>query len=372
MDTMKNGLKKLVFLSAIFLVPMAAAAQAEPAGQIIDLKGEVSLTPKGGAAKAAALKQPVSMGDKLETRATGAVKILFVDDTVLTLKENSKALITEFLFDAKASKRKTVLNVLSGKARTVVGKFFGEDQTVEVKTPTAVAGIRGTDVGAVVEPKKTTFYCFDGKFTSYNIDYPDKAVTVSEGLGISIFEGVPAAVENIAPIPADVQPQSFDVSLTTQEEEKTTEEAAAEETKEDKKETTTSTYGVEGRGQYGSYGMSYGLYSSGMGGFKSFNSGVSTSYGSVSFSQYMVYSTSQSASTETSSSAFEGMSSWSSGYGGESQSMYSAGQAQSYESTYTSGGYGGWGYSDSQVLPGGESEATSETSDTSGVDVEFP
>lgn len=366
---MKNVFQKLFFLSVIFLVPMAAQAQAEAAGQIIDLQGGVTLTPKGGAPKPAALKQPVNVGDKLETKATGALKILFVDDTILTLKENSKTLITEFLFDAKAGKRKTVLNVLEGKARTVVGKFFGDDQTVEIKTPTAVAGIRGTDVGVLVSRIKTNFYCFDGEFFSFNIDFPDKVIDVKKGLGIEISEGFPASKENLAPIPADVMEQSFDISLTRPETKQEVKEAAAATAAG----TTTSSYGVEGGGRYGSYGAAYGMYSSSAG-YAAYSSGMSSSYGSVSFSQYMVYSTSQSSSMETSSSAFDSMSSWSSGYGGsaESQSMYSADQAQSYESTYSSGAYGGSEYSDSQPLPGGETESTSESSDASGVDVEFP
>lgn len=372
MDAMKNTFQKLFFVSLLLFTPIAAAAQAEPAGQVIDLQGEVNFTPAGGAPKPAALKQSIAVGDKLETKATGAVKILFVDDTILTLKENSKALITEFLFDAKAGKRKTVLNVLAGKARATVGKFFGDDQTVEIKTPTAVAGIRGTDVGVLVSRIKTNFYCFDGEFFSYNIDFPDKVVDVKKGLGIEIAEGLPASPENLAPIPADVMEQSFDISLTKPETKPEAKEAAAAATPTAAGSVTNSAYGVEGSGRYGSYGSSYGMYVS-SGGYAAYSSGMSSSYGSVSFSQYMVYSSSQSASTEMSSSAFDGMSSWSSGYGSaESQSMYSAGQAQSYESTYTSGGYGGWGSSDTQVLPGGETEATSTTSDTSGVDVEFP
>lgn len=368
-------IKKLFFISFILLlVPIAVMAQAVPAGEVIDLQGEALIQPAGGTAKPAALKQTVAVGDKLETKATGALKILFVDDTILTLKENSKTLITEFLFDPKAGKRKTVLNVLAGKARTTVGKFFGDDQMVEIKTPTAVAGIRGTDVGVLVKRIKTNFYCFDGEFISYNIDFPDKVVSVKEGLGIEISAGVPASTDNLAPIPADIQSQSFDISLTTQPEMKQETKEAAAASSAATAGTASSAYGVEGSGRYGSYGASYGMYSS-SGGYAAYSSGMSSSYGSVSFSQYMVYSTSQSASTATSSSAFDGMSSGSSGYGGgsgESQSMQSASQAQSYESTYTSGAYGGWESSDTQILPGGESEATSTSSDTSGVDVEFP
>ncbi|MBI5299522.1 MAG: FecR domain-containing protein [Deltaproteobacteria bacterium] len=216
-------MKKILFLVGFFVSVTAFAAA--PVGQVVDVVGDVIVTQEGKTPVAPTLKQLVYMGDIIETKKTGGLKILFKDDTVLTVKENSKTLITEFLFDTKKNERKAVFNVVYGKIRAVVGRFFGENQPVEIKTPTAVGGIRGTDVAAVVkkcDAKKsisscqTSFYCFNGKFYVANIDRPEKEIQVAEGAFTQILgnnDPLP-----VAPIPPDILRTNgiiFDISLTS-------------------------------------------------------------------------------------------------------------------------------------------------------------
>ncbi|OGQ47747.1 MAG: hypothetical protein A3H42_06680 [Deltaproteobacteria bacterium RIFCSPLOWO2_02_FULL_46_8] len=216
-------MKKISFLIGFFVSVTAFAA--EPAGQVVDVIGDVIVIQEGKAPIAPTLKQPVYLGDIIETKKTGGMKILFKDDTVLTVKENSKTLISEFLFDPKKNQRKAVFHVVYGKIRTVVGRFFGENQPVEIRTPTAVGGIRGTDVAAVVKKcdvKKavsscqTSFYCFNGKFYVANIDRPEKEIQVAEGAFTQIIgsnDPLP-----VAPIPQDILRNSgitFDISMTS-------------------------------------------------------------------------------------------------------------------------------------------------------------
>lgn len=207
-----------LFISLIIVRPSFAA---ESIGQVADLRGEVWITTMGQKPTPAKFKQSIYIGDTIETKATGAVKILFIDDTLLTLKENSKTLITEFLFNPKAKQRKAVFNVLFGKIRTVVGKFFGQDQPVEIQTPVAIAGIRGTDVGALVKKKLTVWYCFEGSFEAYNIKFPEQIRKVTEGMSTKVFENLPPS--ELAPIPSDIldnKRELFDISLSPKSETK--------------------------------------------------------------------------------------------------------------------------------------------------------
>lgn len=207
-------MRKILFLVGFFVSVTAFAAA--PIGQVVDVIGDVIIIQEGNAPVAPTLKQPVLLGDIIETKKTGGVKILFKDDTVLTIKENSKTLISEFLFDAKKNERKAVFNVMYGKIRTVVGRFFGENQPVEIKTPTAVGGIRGTDVAAQVTNKETKFYCFNGKFFVANIDRPEKEIQVNEGTFTAVIgNNNPLPV---APIPQDIlrnNGTTFDISMTS-------------------------------------------------------------------------------------------------------------------------------------------------------------
>lgn len=213
---------------AIFILLMNLQAWAqEPAGEVADFVGEVWITSSGQTPSRPSLKQPIFVGDVLETKKKGAVKILFKDDTLLTIKENSKTMITEYLFDPKAKKRRAIFNVSFGTIRTVVGRFFGKDEVVEIKTPTAVAGIRGTDVGAFVTKKKTTFYCFSGMFEAFNISMPEQPIEVMAGTFTDIQQS--AMPTPVAPTPDMIENQKemiFDIPLSQQPEAKP--QAAAE------------------------------------------------------------------------------------------------------------------------------------------------
>ena len=211
-------MKKLLFLLLLF---SQTALGAEPVGQIADLVGGVWVTQEGQSPALAAFKQSIHVGDVIETKKEGAVKILFVDDTLLTIKENSKALITKFLFNSEAKERKAVFDVLFGRVRTVVGRFFGKAQPVEIKTPLAIAGIRGTDVGALVQKKSSVVYCCEGLFDAYNVTIPDKIIQVKEGFFTEVLEGIPPS--ELLPIPADVldnKRELFDITVSSKSEAK--------------------------------------------------------------------------------------------------------------------------------------------------------
>ncbi|MBI4125759.1 MAG: FecR domain-containing protein [Deltaproteobacteria bacterium] len=198
-------MKKAAFLLWFCLAaPLWAAA---PVGQVIDLEGDAWITRKGGQPARAVLQYAVFLEDQIETRASGGVKILFVDDTLLTVKENSKVLITQFLFNPKAKQRSIALEAIFGRLRTIVTRFVGKDQLVEIKTPTAVAGIRGTNLGLMVEAKKTILYCFHcekQEVQAFNREFPGQTVTLSTKEAIEISAGRAADPSHIVPIPADI------------------------------------------------------------------------------------------------------------------------------------------------------------------------
>ena len=212
-------MKKLSFLFLLFL--SAAAWGNAEVGSVVDKVGEAFVTVAGGQPTPAQFRQPIHLGDAVTTGKMGAVKILFSDDTLLTVKENSKTLITEYLFNPSGKQRKVVFNVLFGKIRTVVSRFFGKDQPVEIKTPNAIAGIRGTDVGAFVKNKSTTFYCFDGTFESYNIDLPEKPILVTTGNFTEIIgKQIPTPLMAIPATIQDNKIEIFDIPLSPKTESK--------------------------------------------------------------------------------------------------------------------------------------------------------
>src|SRR3989475_1375134 len=91
------------------------------------------------------LRESVYFKDVIETQADSRAKALFDDDSILTVGENSRVEISEYIYDSANDQRSTVVRLLQGKARVLVGKLFaGLGSRFEVHTPTAVAAARGT------------------------------------------------------------------------------------------------------------------------------------------------------------------------------------------------------------------------------------
>ena len=90
------------------------------------------------------LRANVYFKDVIETQAGARAKALFEDDSLLTIGEKSRVEVSEHLYDPANNQRSTVLRLVQGKMRALVGKAFAQGSRFEVHTPTAVAAARGT------------------------------------------------------------------------------------------------------------------------------------------------------------------------------------------------------------------------------------
>ena len=100
------------------------------------------------------LRESVYFKDVIETQADSRAKALFDDDSILTVGESSRVEVSEYIYDSANDQRSTVLRLVQGKARALVGKLFaGLGSRFEVHTPTAVAAARGTYFVVWIEEK---------------------------------------------------------------------------------------------------------------------------------------------------------------------------------------------------------------------------
>ena len=86
--------------------------------------------------------------DIVETAEEARAKIVFVDDNILTIAPASKIEIAKVKYSKKQNNNSTLLNLLYGKVRNTISEhnhYDQKDNTFEVKTKSAVAGVRGTD-----------------------------------------------------------------------------------------------------------------------------------------------------------------------------------------------------------------------------------
>lgn len=86
----------------------------------------------------------VEQNDTVETK-NGKVKIIFKDDTQVSVTEHSSLIIDDFVYDPKAGTGKLDLKAASGTVRYVSGAIAKDPKNVNIKTPTASIAVRGTD-----------------------------------------------------------------------------------------------------------------------------------------------------------------------------------------------------------------------------------
>ena len=115
-------------------------------GVFMVVKGDVQVQAKGGSLQKAKPGLKVNEGDTIIAGADARAKVVMVDKNVLNISPDSKVLIEKYVFNEGSNQKNVSLNVLYGKMRsTVKQKYDGEKNTFNVKTPSAVAGVRGTD-----------------------------------------------------------------------------------------------------------------------------------------------------------------------------------------------------------------------------------
>jgi hypothetical protein len=86
----------------------------------------------------------IKINDKIETK-NGKVKIVFKDDTNVTVTESSSLVIDDFVYDPKSGAGKLGLKAAAGTVRYVSGSIAKDPKNVKINTPTAAIAVRGTD-----------------------------------------------------------------------------------------------------------------------------------------------------------------------------------------------------------------------------------
>jgi len=89
--------------------------------------------------------------DTLVTGKRSRINAIMNDRSVLALAPHAKLVLTQIEYDPDTETRSTFMNLLWGSVRFIVQKVKGKPN-FRVKTPTAVAGVRGTDFALSVTP----------------------------------------------------------------------------------------------------------------------------------------------------------------------------------------------------------------------------
>ena len=98
------------------------------------------------------LEDDVYHNELIETEEESATKLIFVDETTLTLGPESSVVLDSFVYDPDPSKAAFVMTATKGIFRFASGKL--PKNAYRLHTPAATIGIRGTVLTLSVDPAK--------------------------------------------------------------------------------------------------------------------------------------------------------------------------------------------------------------------------
>jgi hypothetical protein len=189
----------VVTVLAAGLLPNPVSAQ-DAIGFVVYIKGTAQIE-RGPQVIKADVKTPLLKGDIVKTEKKSLVKILFNDDTILTVSEKSRFSVDQYLYDTERKQSQSLFKLIVGKLRVIVGK-----SALKITTDTAIAGARGTvfEIAYDAATNTTSLNVYEGSVELRNIKPGVKGMQiVNAGQGSSIRGSEPPKPP--APLPGGAQ-----------------------------------------------------------------------------------------------------------------------------------------------------------------------
>ena len=139
--------------TSVFLLLFASTASAaEFVGFVKSLGGQATVL-RDGEVKEAAVGMEIKEGDIVKTDADGSAGLIFSDDTIITMGPRTEFVVEGYLFEPLEGRLAFVAKILRGTISYLSGQIEKlSPGTVQLKTPAATIGVRGTHVLLKVEP----------------------------------------------------------------------------------------------------------------------------------------------------------------------------------------------------------------------------
>jgi len=196
----------LAMASCLFLTPTMSWAVA--VGTFSKVEGQVDIVRAGKAgAIAAHVGDGVELNDSVRTKKNSKAEIQFKDDSVIRLAPETLVTVDEYSFQPDGSRDHGLLGLFRGKMRSVVSKVkevattvSQNDSNFKIKTPTTIAGVRGTDFLVYYERGVTGVIFVEGHGFLYNQRKPARVVPIKAGQA-AFVTGKDDEPEDAVPVP---------------------------------------------------------------------------------------------------------------------------------------------------------------------------
>ena len=142
--------KKLLIFLVFLLIPNFGNANTDFIGVIGAAVGEITNQNNEKLSNGS----KIFFGDTVVSNNNSNAQILFLDQTILTLGEDTELTIDEFIYDPNSHDGSFVSNVKSGTVKFITGQISKKNpENLEVKFPSGTLGARGTEFIVLAENK---------------------------------------------------------------------------------------------------------------------------------------------------------------------------------------------------------------------------
>lgn len=155
--------KCIAFASIVLLISVQsrsaeqqAAAQPQSIGQIVWVKGTVKATGAANQTRPLQRRSAIYTKDTIVTEKGSTGEVVFSDNSVVSLQEDTQLRIDEYQFgkNVPAGKSKYVASLVKGGFRTITGLIPKDNpNNYSVHTPVATIAVQGTQYTAVYKGK---------------------------------------------------------------------------------------------------------------------------------------------------------------------------------------------------------------------------
>jgi hypothetical protein len=199
-------MRLMLAVGIAFTLTVPAMAQ-QTLGSVASFSGDVDITIISSGKKfVPETGTPITDDYKIRTGNRSFVELTLNDGSKVSIKEVTVLNISNLKQNEQDPPTK--IRMLTGKLRITVKKLFKSDSLL-VRTPTAIAGVRGTEFGIIATNSETRIIVFDGEVETANSDSAIiKSFMVREGEEVSILKDSPPTEPRL--VPHEIRQSWFD------------------------------------------------------------------------------------------------------------------------------------------------------------------
>ena len=148
-------------------------------------------------------------GDTIVVKSKSNAQILFLDETVMTVGENTELAIDDFVYDPQTNNGNFITNIKSGVVKTISGKISEKNpENLEIKIPNGSLGVRGTEFLVSLNDKKESTVLLLGPGPENTLGMVPGNIKLTDGINTTDITspGFQAMIQNVVSLASPASP----------------------------------------------------------------------------------------------------------------------------------------------------------------------